>query len=112
MENYLEIIPDFKEIIHNLDVGCCNQKVTSKIIATYKISRIIELGYGGMVSEEEWRDKDLFKWYIVPGIEGKLVIDSSYENWQEFVSFHTKQQAEEFMSHESNRKLVEQYYMM
>ena len=117
VENYLEIIPDFKEIIHNLDAGCCNQKVINKIIATYKISRIIDLGYGGIVSEEEWKDLKIPKYSVIyhPTCQDeKLKFDGDEElpTEKHFIAFHTPEQREEFMSHESNRKLVEQYYMM
>ena len=86
--------------------------ICKKMIATYKIAKLIELGYGGIVSKEEWADKELCKWYIAIGIDGKLQIGSSYENWQEFISFHTKKQAAEFMSYPENNKLIQQYYMM
>ena len=92
--------------------GKFSSKIIHKAIATLKITKLIELGYGGIVSKEEWSDKNTYKCYIVIGIEGKLVIDSSYENWQEFISFHTRQQAEEFMSYPENVKLLKQYYMM
>ena len=78
----------------------------------YKIAILIELGYGGMVSEEENNNTKIKKY--VPfyyGVNG-FVVECLYRSQDRVLCFHTEQQAEEFMSHESNRKLVEQYYMM
>lgn len=116
VKDYLEIIPDFKEIVHNLDMGCCDQKVVNKIIATYKISRIIELGYGGQVSDEGNKDRHIIKFVIVPceekdGSVGFEIYTTSY-SVDKVVTFHSNAQAEEFITHDSNLRLLAQYYMM
>ena len=81
-------------------------KLTHKNIATLKISKLIELGYGGMVNEEECEDG----WEITP-IQNELVIQHSFTADKPFVFFHTQQQAEEFMSYPENVELIRQYYM-
>ena len=91
-------------------------EVYGKILATYKIAKLIELGYGGIVTEEEWTNDKIEKYYIVPTINGKNkeieVINSfAYED-KHFISFHTKQQAKEFMSHSKNIDLVYNYYII
>ena len=83
-----------------------------KAVATLKIAKLIELGYGGMVSEEEWKDSNTLKHIVYCTTNNKLSIQSQYTPFKHFVAFHTKQQAEEFMSYESNRKLVEMYYCL
>ena len=116
VKNYLEIIPDFKEIVHNLDVGCCDRKVIDKIIATYKISRIIELGYGGLVSDERNKDRQINKFVIVPceendGSVGFEIYTTCY-SVDKVTTFHSISQAEEFMKYESNLRLLSQYYLV
>lgn len=114
IENYLEIIPDFKEIVHNLDVGCCNQKVTNKIIATYKISKLIELGFGGVVTDEEWKDETIRKESIVPCDvrDDFKSITCYYHSDKNLIAFHNINQAKEFMSYKENVELVKQYNMI
>lgn len=89
-----------------------DDKLVSKLIATYKIAKLIDLGYGGMVSEEEWKDGNVEKWSVIymPFKNQPEIMATSYR--KEFVSFHSQELAEEFWSYESNRKLVRQYYMI
>ena len=88
-------------------------KIQNKIQATLKIAKLIDLGYGGMVSEEEWRDGHLRVYTILPTeFEGEFEIANTNFPYRAFLSFHTQQQAEEFISHESNKILVRQYYLM
>ena len=110
----------FMRIADNLELS---DKVYSKCIATLKIAKLIDLGYGGMVSEEEWKDLEIpkycisyhptcqdekYKYQISIDEEG----DAEWATEKKFIAFHTKQQAEEFMSYPENRTLIEQYYMM
>ena len=88
-------------------------KLLNKSIATYKIATLIELGYGGMVTEEEWKNKENPKSVIrcTTDIEPCLYIDTVYDDFQ-FIAFRTDEQAEKFMSYPENVKLIEQYYMI
>lgn len=82
-----------------------------KMLATYQIAKLIELGYGGIIRDEEWKDDSINKFSIV--CEGNnLTIDYLPPNERHFISFHYVQQAEEFLSYSSNKKLVELYYMI
>lgn len=99
----------------------CPIQYIVKCIATLKIQKLIELGYGGMVTEEEWElsssyENDTVIWsiiceYMFEEKEPHLPIVS---NWAQpcLISFRTQQQAEEFMSHSENVELVKQYYMI
>lgn len=97
------------------------EKLFLKIIATARISKIIELSYGGMVTEEEWKKSASYNiedalWTIVCECK-KEYQEPQFRiacNWEQvdFLSFHSKELAEKFMSHESNRQLVKQYFMM
>ena len=102
-----------KGVCGNIYYENINEKVVQKVIATLKIAKLIDLGYGGMVSEEEWKDGHLRVYTILPTeFEGEFEIANTNFPYRAFLSFHTQQQAEEFISHESNKILVRQYYLM
>ena len=86
--------------------------ICDKMIATLKIAKLIELGYGGMVSEEEI-DNILPLWIIRCDYKGKVFVES-YKGVviDKLLTFRTRELAEEFMSYESNRNLVKQYHLM
>lgn len=90
-----------------------SEKIYKKLTATARIAKLIELGYGGMVTEEEWKDGNVEKVSIIY-IPFKRECFDIYCNShrKEFITFHTYKQAEEFMSYPENVKLVEQYYMI
>ena len=90
-------------------------KLLKKVMAIYKIATLIELGYGGMVSEEEWRDENAEKWSVLYNHnfgDFDIVKMTKGYGWKSFISFHTKQQADEFMSYPENKELIKQYYMV
>lgn len=90
-----------------------DDKLRLKIKATYKIAKLIELGYGGMVTEEEWRDLSTLKHIVYcTSNNNKLCIQSQFTSFKRFIAFHTRQQAAEFMSHLENVELIKQYNMI
>lgn len=95
-------------IVYNSDFF--SHKIIDKVIATMKIEYLIENSYGGMITESEWEDVDVRKFRIVR-LRGNLTYAEGRGAY-EFVAFHTPEQREEFMSYESNRRLVEQYFMI
>lgn len=99
-----------KENINRKNIINRYLKISDKIFATLKISKLIEY-YGG------WVDKNDEYWCIVPcGIhENELKIICSNEDdcyGRNFIRFKTFELAEEFMSYSENRILVEKYYMI
>lgn len=102
------------EIIRSGYSSLWDSKVINKVIATLKISKLIELAYGGMVTEEEWKDKTIPKYCIVPNWLNKGFHRIKCETIDEmrFIGFHTYQQADEFISYIENIEIVEQYYMI
>ncbi|MCH5167913.1 MAG: hypothetical protein J1F35_08550 [Erysipelotrichales bacterium] len=99
----------------NIELFPCNEfvwdaKLIRKNIAMLKIAKLIELGYGGIVTEEEWENEDIRKFSIVR-FKKKLSYAHGFAAY-EFVSFHTPEQREKFLSYPENKKLVEQYYMI
>lgn len=110
-KEYPKILTDFQEL--NVEITCCcgiENKIGNKMLATAKIAKLIDLGYGGIMSKEEWENADTRKFSIVR-FEGNLAYAEGRRDY-EFVSFHTPEQRQEFWSHESNRKLVELYHCL
>ena len=87
-----------------------DDKLRLKIKATFKIAKLIELGYGGTVTDEEWKNEDIRKFSIIRFQENLSYAEGRYA--YEFISFHTPEQRDEFMSYPENRTLVEQYHML
>ena len=117
-KEYPKILTDFQEL--NVEITCCcgiENKIGNKMLATAKIAKLIDLGYGGMVSEEEWKDLNIPKYCIIyhPTCQDerlKFDDDEEIPTKKHFIAFHTPEQRKEFMSYESNRQLVQQYFMM
>lgn len=108
-QKYVAVSNDIEEGIINIE-----DKLRLKLLATYRIAKLIELGYGGLIDNKEWENTNIHKYYVSCYIdENKSELDIGI-SWREkyFIAFHTNEQREEFMSYESNIKLVEQYYMM
>lgn len=101
----------YLRVIDNLELP---DKIYSKCIATLKIAKLIELGYGGMISNEEWEDIGCKKYAIdyVPCNEGKFVMSEYCIGDYRFIAFHTNAQRINFMSHQENVELIKQYYMI
>lgn len=97
--------------IIDMDKNFYSEKLALKALATLQIAKLIELGYGGMVTEEEWKDNNIEK-YCVYSTAGKIHYDGFNTYDCRFVAFHTSEQRKEFMSYPENVKLVEQYYMI
>lgn len=110
-ENYLNL---YKTANGNycLDVDKSHDiKVILKVIATIKIAKLIELGYGGTVTKEEWEDTGLPKFCIYVS-DGKIHSNGFNIHDKHFITFHTCKQREEFLSYPENVELVKQYYMI
>ena len=64
------------------------------------------------MTKEEWEDEDIEKYVVKWCTPDKHPYNSCETRHKYFIAFHTSEQRKEFMSHESNRKLVKQYYMI
>lgn len=78
-------------------------------LALLKIHQLIEVGYGGNISSEEWNNN---KWkftyqYTKTGID---IISTRISKY--IIAFHTKEQAEEFLSYPENIQLLKDYFMI
>lgn len=86
--------------------------------AALQMAYLIEVSYGGVITEEEWEDDSKLKWRITPTAKnyernwGQRWKISSCSNraLNTLPSFHTKEQAEAFLRF--NKPLLEMYYML
>lgn len=86
--------------------------VFKKLIATYKISKIVTLGYGGLLNDKEVREL-LPLWIVQCDYEGKVFVEK-YKGVviDKLLTFRTKELAEKFISFKENVDLVKLYYMI
>ena len=89
-----------------------NTPIERSALALLKIHQLIEVGYGGNVTNEEWH-KEIDVYYIHPGVHNKFYIDYTnlYGN-KKHIAFHTKEQAKEFLEYPENVQLLRDYYMI
>lgn len=97
-------------LINIIDDQFLINQINSKITATIKITKLINDFYGGVVTFEEWLDKDKAK-YTVECLGGKINTSTSF-TLSHPIAFHTREQRDEFLEHDENRQLVYDYYMM
>lgn len=91
--------------------GTCSDKLYDKISATAKIYHLIDLGYGGVLTDKEWKDKNFEKFGIYIN-NGKIDVWQGNTNIKDLITFRSKELRDEFMSYVSNLRLVHQYYMI
>ena len=89
-------------------------RLFKKVMAIYKIAILIEYGYGGAISDEEWEDTMFKKYGILyrPYKNGKKLFIKDIWDEKCFIAFHTREQAKEFMSYPENIELIRQYNML
>lgn len=83
------------------------EKQAKSALAMARISQIIanDERFGGVVTDEEWRNK---QWTKIVKIENKLIITINFSYG--FLAFHTREQAELFLK--ENEDLIKDYYML
>lgn len=80
--------------------------IEKSALALFKIHQLIEVGYGGNVTNEEWE-----KAYIISCTADKIFTVHA-TNCIHTIAFHTKEQAEEFLSYPENAQLLKDYFML
>lgn len=94
--------------------------IEKSALALLKIYQLIEIGYGGNVTDQEWRDDKRRKWYFVPNDsyspnDGNEMWDITFSEIyyaKRPFAFHTKKQVEEFLSYTENVQLLKDYFML
>ena len=83
--------------------------IEKSALALLKIHQLIEVGYGGNISSEEWNNNEWkFTYqYTKTGID---IISTRISKY--IIAFHTKEQAEEFLSYPENVQLLKDYFMI
>lgn len=96
-----------------------NKRIIEKsALALLKIHQLIEVGYGGNITNKEWlrnTNTPIFIIVIDPYKDNFMRIDSVYDGFEHgvyHVAFHTKAQAEEFLSYHENLQLLKDYFML
>lgn len=82
------------------------------MFAHFKINKLIGIGYGGNVTNDEWKDVTTKKWVVSFDNNGNLTI--KWENnylYFNIVAFHTQEQANEFVLYPENIELLKDYFM-
>ena len=83
-------------------------------LALIKIMTLIDKGYGGIVSNFEWGSQMTEKWIIFPTTTSNnfTIACTNMFGSKSHVSFHTKEQAMEFLKHPENIDLLNQYFVI
>lgn len=111
---------DIKDCINYYQLNLCSEfrdKLDKSISAFFKIYKLIEVGYGGNVSYEQCSELQYDNVYkIAPiGCKNKVdfhIVEVEGESDMNHIMFHTKEQAEEFLSYPENVQLLKEYYMI
>lgn len=79
--------------------------------AFLKIYQLIEIGYGGNVTNEEWNG--INSYVSIQYYTNKHDIDICLNTYNKTnIAFHTKEQAKEFLSYPENVQLLKDYFMI
>lgn len=101
--------------ISNMDYGS-TEPIVKSALALLKIYQLIEAGYGGLVTHSENIGTKM-KHTIAPYVDNKFqykglkVLGTCYLD-NRHISFHTKEQATEFLSYPENVQLLKDYFMI
>lgn len=82
------------------------EPIVKSTLSLLKIHQLIEVGYGGNVTNEEWE-----KAYIISCTADKIFTIHA-TNCIHTIAFHTKEQAEEFLKYPENVQLLKDYFMI
>lgn len=88
--------------------------IEKSALALLKIHQLIEVGYGGNVTFEEW-DIQNIKYTICPfhyTTHYFDIITTTYYPDKCHIAFHTMEQAEEFLKYPENVQLLKDYFMI
>lgn len=86
------------------------EPIVKSALALLKIHQLIEVGYGGNVTNEEWENAFELKYVISCTVDKSFPIHAT--NCIHTIAFHTKEQAEEFLKYTENVQLLKDYFMI
>ena len=101
--------------ISRMDYGP-TEPIVKSALALLKIHQLIEVGYGGNVTNEEWLDNEIEKFIITLNISNYsyqfTIVKHTTSAYFNYIAFHTKEQAEEFLKYPENVQLLKDYFMI
>ena len=100
----MEIIKNY-----NYEEDCGISPIEKSALALLKIYKLIEEGYGGNVTREEYLSP-ISKYSII--YDGKRFVINHYLYGVYHISFHTNDQAEEFLLYPENIQLLKDYNLI
>lgn len=114
-KTWSELVEQEKAHFYEANLCDCNElideysPIEKSALALLKIHQLIEVGYGGNISSEEWNNNEWkFTYqYTKTGID---IISTRISKY--IIAFHTKEQAEEFLSYPENIQLLKDYFMI
>ncbi len=92
---------------YKADTG--SNPIEKSALALLKIHQLIEIAYGGNITNEEWKD-NCWK-HVIGSDRGKFFIRSTYSAVSP-IAFHTEEQAKEFLFYPDNVQLLKDFYMI
>lgn len=104
------VIDDNDKMIDKSHAVGVNQKLAKSALALLKIHQLIEVGYGGNITYEEWEEDNEQEKYVIRYNLG--VTTGICYNEKSHIVFHTEAQAKEFLSYPENVQLVKDFYMI
>lgn len=86
------------------------EKLAKSALAMAQISQIManDKRFGGVVTDEEWKDRNIYK-YCIYKVKEEIKLDI-FDSTYNFLAFHTKEQRDLFF--EENEDLVKDYLML
>lgn len=117
-ENTKPKVRNWQDVVKNYNIGAntvrCSSDYTDKSEMAYsKLCIIVRLGYGGFVTTEEMR-KPKAKWYAIyyDFLSKGFIINPQHILKSSMITFHTEEQALEFLKDTSNVELLYDYFMI
>ena len=86
--------------------------IEKSALALLKIHQLIEIGYGGNVSKDEFFDEHVMKYIINLDKEDEFYIYKGINIMNTHIAFHTEKQATEFLKYPENMQLLKDYFMI
>lgn len=97
-----------------------NKLVKLKANAIFKLGKLIEVGYGGFITKDEWLNEKNKYTLILDilseiGNDGfpiiRVVVHQMPTHSDDFLTFRSQEDAERFLSYDENKELVCHYFM-
>lgn len=84
--------------------------IEKSALALLKIHQLIEFGYGGNITNDEWNNPKVTKYAVI--YRGEDIEEVMCSLQREVIAFHTVKQRTEFLKYPENIRLIKNYYMI